>query len=652
MRFHPVEPPRRFPVGARSLAMSDCGQMEAEPDEQVTFVTPGGAEYDVARKAWGFYATPSTDGRLAAQGWRTAVARNAQGRHYVLLAERARLADLDAYLAAEHMRVVAWLDETADLARIDGRSGAGRACVCGATDLELAWRYEAPPACERPLPGCVGSPYPRDLLRCRACGHFLAVHELDEAALYAAGYVDANYGDAAGIQAAFERIVALPPERSDNAGRVRRVLAFAAECGAGDGSAGRSVLDIGSGLCVFLHGMRAAGWRCLALDPDDRAAEHARAVVGVEALCGDLLASEPGGPFAVVTLNRVLEHVADPIAMLRRAGDLVADGGFLYVEVPDGETAAQEGFEREEFTLDHRHAFSAASLSLTAMRAGLDVARLERLREPSGKRTLLAFLNPAGSACPAGAAAAGRSRIQARCREDDPVYLAGEQQYREPKAAFVRVLDRIAARAGDRPLSLVDVGCASGAFLHHAAQRLRLGAALGIDVSPALLDAARAAVPAARFARASISDPAFAPPGRFDVCTCLGTMSLFDDLGVPLTNLLRLVAPGGRLLILDTVNPHGVDVLLRHRRSATPLSAWEVAFNARGRETYERFLRRLLPRCRWSWHPFRMPFALPPSGDPLRAWTMATEEDPHQLVVGTGMLLTFEILEVAVEGAN
>jgi hypothetical protein len=76
----------------------------------VTFTTAAGGEYDVARKAWGFYATPSLNGRLPDHGLRPALAANAQGRLYLLLVEAGREPEFEAYLAGESMRVVAWLD--------------------------------------------------------------------------------------------------------------------------------------------------------------------------------------------------------------------------------------------------------------------------------------------------------------------------------------------------------------------------------------------------------------------------------------------------------------------------------------------------------------------------------------------------------------
>jgi hypothetical protein len=100
------------------------------------------------------------------------------------------------------------------------------------------------------------------------------------------------------------------------------------------------------------------------------------------------------GTYDVLTLNKVIEHVEDPCAMLRRAAQVIRTTGFVYIEVPDGDGAAVQGQGREEFFVEHHHVFSAASLSATVERSGLLVARLDRLVEPSGKLTLVCFAIP------------------------------------------------------------------------------------------------------------------------------------------------------------------------------------------------------------------------------------------------------------------
>ena len=134
------------------------------------------------------------------------------------------------------------------------------------------------------------------------------------------------------------------------------------------------------------------GWRGVALDPDPRAAAHAREVVGVDAICGDFFDVSVDEQFEVISFNKVLEHVPDPTAMLVKAGELLRPNGLVYVEIPDGDLASRAGQGREEFFVEHLHVFSLVSTALVCERAGFDVLSIERLQEPSTKYTIRTFL--------------------------------------------------------------------------------------------------------------------------------------------------------------------------------------------------------------------------------------------------------------------
>lgn len=257
------------------------------------------------------------------------------------------------------------------------------------------FRYKGPPEGETHFPISDGA-YDREVRRCLVCGHFVSVHDMDLDALYDREYVESTYG-AEGLWPTFERIVALPPERSDNAGRVERVDGYARARGLTDGA---TLLDVGSGLAVFPFRMQERGWLCTALDPDPRAVCHAEEL-GLNAVCADFRGTAELGPFHAISFNKVLEHVVTPADMLANALRSLRAGGFVYVEVPDGEAAVGEGPGREEFFIEHHHVFSAVSLAMLAVEAGFRVDVLERLREPSTKFTLRAFLSHGDSWGPA-----------------------------------------------------------------------------------------------------------------------------------------------------------------------------------------------------------------------------------------------------------
>ena len=264
-------------------------------------------------------------------------------------------------------------------------------CPCERKHDVPAFTYDAPPLGETRF-DLRGQPYRRRYLRCTECRHWYADMAMDLRLLYGGTYVDSTY--AAGMRSTFDRIRALPPEKSDNAGRVRRIVDFATRHFTPTMTA-PSLLDVGSGLAVFPAAIKEAGWRCTALDPDPRAAAHAREVAGVDAMAADFMtiAADKLGRYDVITFNKVLEHLEDPVAMLQKASRHLRPGGFIYVEVPD-EAAAAEGPGREEFFIEHYHVFSPGSVQILARQSGLQVLASERLREPSTKFTLRAFVAP------------------------------------------------------------------------------------------------------------------------------------------------------------------------------------------------------------------------------------------------------------------
>lgn len=106
------EPPRTFTIKGVTLAhVADVG---LAPDEFVTFQTPEGSQYDVARKDWGFYATPSLNGSLFEKGFKSALAVNEFGRVYLLLVEKGHEDSFEKYMKEQSMTVVQWLHDIAN----------------------------------------------------------------------------------------------------------------------------------------------------------------------------------------------------------------------------------------------------------------------------------------------------------------------------------------------------------------------------------------------------------------------------------------------------------------------------------------------------------------------------------------------------------
>lgn len=114
MQIFEKKPPRSFQVGAENkIVIKDCGSVLLDPEEQLTFLTNTGAEYDVAKKSWGFYATPSVNGRLKDQGFKTALVSNRVGQVYVMIVEASEMKKFELYCKEERQKVLEWIDERA-----------------------------------------------------------------------------------------------------------------------------------------------------------------------------------------------------------------------------------------------------------------------------------------------------------------------------------------------------------------------------------------------------------------------------------------------------------------------------------------------------------------------------------------------------------
>jgi ubiquinone/menaquinone biosynthesis C-methylase UbiE len=107
---------------------------------------------------------------------------------------------------------------------------------------------------------------------------------------------------------------------------------------------GAMILDIGSGTGGFAVGCRQLGYRAFGVEPD-RIGAGARVTsieIAARRLSSNVFASAIGEAlpfgdqvFDLVTLNQVVEHVPDQLAVLREAVRVLRPGGVLYVACPN-----------------------------------------------------------------------------------------------------------------------------------------------------------------------------------------------------------------------------------------------------------------------------------------------------------------------------
>jgi SAM-dependent methyltransferase len=99
----------------------------------------------------------------------------------------------------------------------------------------------------------------------------------------------------------------------------------------------RRLLDVGAHAGRFVHQAAQAGWQVEGIELNSRTAAYAAKRTGAvihQMHLDAFLAS--GDRFDAVTLTDVLEHIPEPVRMLRKVHQLLSPGGWVAVKVPCG----------------------------------------------------------------------------------------------------------------------------------------------------------------------------------------------------------------------------------------------------------------------------------------------------------------------------
>jgi SAM-dependent methyltransferase len=138
-----------------------------------------------------------------------------------------------------------------------------------------------------------------------------------------------------------------------------------------------TLLDVGSGKGEPSAMLVERGWSVVGVEPSPEASAIAR-TRGIDAREGVLETAtlDDRAPFDAVLFHHSLEHVADPVADLRRAFKLLRAGGSVFVSAPNFGSWQRSYFGTYWYPLDlprHRTHFTANSLSRALEVAGFDL---------------------------------------------------------------------------------------------------------------------------------------------------------------------------------------------------------------------------------------------------------------------------------------
>jgi SAM-dependent methyltransferase len=139
------------------------------------------------------------------------------------------------------------------------------------------------------------------------------------------------------------------------------------------------LLEIGPAAGGFLVVMQEAGYDCSAIEMDADCCRHLSDVVGVDAHRSDDPAAALAGlgPFDVIALWQVIEHVPDPAGVLAAAARALAPGGIVILGTPNPDSLQFRLLRARWVHLDaprHLYLIPSSELVREAQELGLQVA--------------------------------------------------------------------------------------------------------------------------------------------------------------------------------------------------------------------------------------------------------------------------------------
>ena len=386
--------PRVFNAGfANKDQVKDFGKIFLNSNEQITFIN-NNKEYDFGTKNWGYYATPSINGRLKNSGYKTFLVKNTLNKIYLMVVDKLKIDYFINYCDNENQKILLRLDNFTDeknlikyLKEINTKNKSCEILRCRKIrkNISKIFYYKKPPIKE---PNYKIKNYKRAVVKCKLCGHFYAEHKIDTKKFYKESYSTISHGE--NISKKFHLIKKLG-KNSDNFNRVSRFMDFFKKYK----NTKISLLDVGSGISIFLSTLRAkVNWKLNGIEPDINFVNFGRKQLGLKIYHSNFNKKIfKNMKFDIISLNKVAEHVKDPILFFKNCKHLLNKNGYVYVEVPDGTTASKQkkAKQQEEFAVDHLHVFSLDSLYNSLNFVGFEVLKIDKIKEKSGKYTLYAF---------------------------------------------------------------------------------------------------------------------------------------------------------------------------------------------------------------------------------------------------------------------
>jgi len=231
--------------------------------------------------------------------------------------------------------------------------------ICGGAHLVLVKHSDLPAGLSAKEFRITNSAYGQtgDIFRCRECG-FHQCSNMRAVLAYYEDMTDDSYESTRAERALQERALLL---------------------GIGDIKGGGRLLDVGAGSGILVEQALALGYDAVGVEPS-KSLHQGAAALKLPVRLGILPHAEVCGPFDVVTCVDVIEHVPNPLDLLREIFTVMSDDGIAVIVTPDRKSLAAKlmGWRWWHYRIAHIGYFDQDTLARAISASGLTIIRIER----------------------------------------------------------------------------------------------------------------------------------------------------------------------------------------------------------------------------------------------------------------------------------
>ena len=140
------------------------------------------------------------------------------------------------------------------------------------------------------------------------------------------------------------------------------------------------LLEVGCGSGRMLKSMQDKGWDVVGVDPDPIAIKNAKSMglIVYQGILADQKFEDDS--FDAIALSHVIEHVPNPLDLLKECERILKPGGHLVLITPNNDSLCHQLYKIHWNSLDpprHLYVFNLVTLKLLSRKAGFQNAKLE-----------------------------------------------------------------------------------------------------------------------------------------------------------------------------------------------------------------------------------------------------------------------------------